>query len=181
MEITKFPIQGNFHISMAGYFQHGNYPISKMCMWKLSHFHGPLFPTWKLSNFQGVEIFIFPCLLRRCLRFLLATDWYSPQTGNDKIFIIFITWKLPNFQFREIFIFPWLGISNMEIIQFPRCAYGNCYISMALYFKHGNYQISKAWKFSYIHGVDPASAATASASWRPIGIVPCRNRGLKRF
>ena len=127
-----------------------------MCIWKLLHFHGPLFPTWKLSNFQGVEIFIFPCLLRRCLRLLLATDWYSPQTGNDKIFIIFITWKLPNFQFREIFIFPWLAISNMEIIQFPRCACGNCHISMALYFQHGNYQISNAWKFSYFHGENSA-------------------------
>ena len=74
------------------------------------------------------------------------------QTRNDKIFIIFITWKLPNFQFREIFIFPWLAISNMEIIQFPRCACGNCHISMALY-----YQISNAWKFSYFHGVDGSS------------------------
>ena len=62
MEITKFPIQGNFHISMAGYFQHGNYPISKMCMWKLSHFHGPLSPTWKYENFQCLEIFTFPWL-----------------------------------------------------------------------------------------------------------------------
>ena len=62
MEITKFPIQGNFHISMAGYFQHGNYPISKMCMWKLSHFHGPLSPTWKYENFQCLEIFLFPWL-----------------------------------------------------------------------------------------------------------------------
>ena len=56
MEITKFPIQGNFHISMAGYFQHGNYPISKMCMWKLSHFHGPLSPTWKYENFQCSDV-----------------------------------------------------------------------------------------------------------------------------
>ena len=62
MEITKFPIQGYFHISMAGYFQHGNYPISKMCMWKLSHFHGPLSPTWKYENFQCLEIFTFPWL-----------------------------------------------------------------------------------------------------------------------
>ena len=85
---------------------------------------------------------------------LLFNQWILSnfQTGNDQISIIFITWKLPNFQFREIFIFPWLAISNMEIIQFPRCACGNCHISMALYLQHGNMKISNAWKFSHFHG-----------------------------
>ncbi len=74
------------------------------------------------------------------------------------IWFIFITWKLPNFQFRDIFILPWLAISNMEIIQFPRCACGNCHISI------GSLAHSSS---SLAHPVDYYS--------------PLRYRGLKRM
>ena len=37
---------------------------------------------------------------------------------------------------------------------------------MALYFQHGNYQISNAWKFSYFHGSLRARSLRLSARSR---------------
>ena len=86
-----------------------------------------------------------------------------PNSGKFSYFHgwLFPTWKLSDCQdvHVEIVTFPWPSISNMEIWKCPML--GNFHISMAP------------------SSAGSAAAGSAGSSWRPIGIVPCRNRGLK--